>query len=192
GRWIYFRWKPGGRPWDEPSALYRVPAGGGTPERLSDDAADSLGVLIAGGDISRDRRRRVASYNGDLWLVDRRSLDVRRLTHTRATESSPVSGSDGRTIYYVQDSNVFSLALHDGRIRHLTDLRSGAPPQQREAQGQRAFLEAQQKELFEQVRREVERRDEMRQRREAREARDIKPVWISREERVQAIAAEPG
>src|SRR5690606_23331368 len=39
-RWIYFRWKPGGRPWHEPAALYRVPASGGTPERLSDEAAD--------------------------------------------------------------------------------------------------------------------------------------------------------
>ncbi|CAN5618221.1 hypothetical protein BH23GEM10_BH23GEM10_07870 [soil metagenome] len=35
-RWIFFRWKPGGRPWHESTSLYRVPATGGTPELISD------------------------------------------------------------------------------------------------------------------------------------------------------------
>lgn len=191
-RWIYFRWKPGGRPWHEQAALYRVPASGGTPERLSDEAADSLGVLLAGGDVSPDERRRVVAYDGDLWLIDRRTLDVRRLTRTRAAESSPVFGRDGRTIYFVLENNVFSMALDGGAVRQLTDIRAGSAPQEREAEGQRRFLEEQQKELFEHVRREVERREEMRQRREAREARSIKTAYISREERVQSIAPEPG
>jgi dipeptidyl aminopeptidase/acylaminoacyl peptidase len=192
GRWIYFRWKPGGRPWHEEPALYRVPASGGAPERLSDEAADSLGVLIARGDVSPDERLRVVAYRGDLWLIDRRNLAVRRLTHTRAAESSPVFGRDGRTIYFVRDDNVFSLALDGGQVRQLTDIRAGSPPQERRAEGQRRFLEDQQKELFEHIRREVERREEMEQRRKAREARDIKTTYISREERVQAIAIEPG
>jgi len=191
-RWIYFRWKPGGRPWHEQPALYRVPASGGAPERLSDDAADSLGVLLANGDISPDERWRVVAYDNDLWLIDRRSLSVRRLTHTRAPETSPVFGRDGRTIYFVQENNVFSMALDGGSVRQLTDIRAGSAPEERQAEGQRRFLEEQQKELFEHVRREVERRDEMRRRREAREARSIKTTYIAREERVQAIAPEPG
>ncbi|MFO7260815.1 MAG: prolyl oligopeptidase family serine peptidase [bacterium] len=191
-RWIYFRWKPGGRPWHEEPALYRVPASGGTPERLSDEAADSLGVLLATGDISPDERWRVVAYEGDLWLIDRRSLAVRRLTHTRTAESNPVFGHDGRTIYFVQENNVFSMSLDGGSVRQLTDIRAGSPPEERQAAGQRRFLEEQQKELFEHIRREVERRDEMRRRREAREARNVKTVYISPEERVQAIAPEPG
>src|SRR5690606_18912146 len=191
-RWIYFRWKPGGRPWHEEPALYRVPASGGTPERLSDEAADSLGVLLATGDISPDERWRVVAYEGDLWLIDRRSLAVRRLTHTRTAESNPVFGHDGRTIYFVQENNVFSMSLDGGSVRQLTDIRAGSPPEERQAAGQRRFLAEQQKELFEHTRREVERRDGMRRRREAREARNVKTVYISPEERVQAIAPEPG
>jgi hypothetical protein len=65
-RWVYFRWKPGGRPWHEPLALYRVRADGGTPERLSDAAADSLGVILASGSLSTDERYRAVSYQGDI------------------------------------------------------------------------------------------------------------------------------
>ncbi|MGH7446083.1 MAG: TolB family protein, partial [Longimicrobiales bacterium] len=96
-RWVFFRWKPGGTAWHEPAALYRVRAAGGAPERLDDVVADSLGVLFASGDISADGRSRVVSHQGDLYLIDRRSLGVRRLTDTRAGASSPVFARDGRT-----------------------------------------------------------------------------------------------
>src|SRR5688572_17474434 len=51
GTWIYFRWKPGGRPWYEPTAQYRVRATGGALEQLSDAAADSVAVLLASGNV---------------------------------------------------------------------------------------------------------------------------------------------
>src|SRR5690606_17482582 len=156
GRWVHFRWKPGGRPWHEPAALYRVSASGGEPERLDDAAADSLGVLTASGDISGNGRSRVVAYRGDLYIIDRRNLDVRRLTDTRVSESSPVFSSSGAVVYYISDNNVFSLDLDDGAIRQITDVRSGpAPAEPREATGQRAYLEQQQRDLFEHIRRQV-------------------------------------
>ena len=39
GRWVYFRWLPGGSPWHTETALHRVAAQGGEPERLDDAAA---------------------------------------------------------------------------------------------------------------------------------------------------------
>src|SRR5690606_27492840 len=83
GRWVFFRWKPGGLAWHESPSMYRVRVDGGAPEKLDDAAADSLGVFTASGDISADGRSRVVSYQGDLHLIDRRSLAVRRLTDTR-------------------------------------------------------------------------------------------------------------
>jgi len=192
GRWIYFRWKPGGRPWDEPSALYRVSASGGEPERLSDEAADSVGVLFAPGDLSPDERRRVVSYRGDLYLIERRTLAVRRLTDTRSPEMSPVFGSDGRTIYFVRDNNVFAMTLDGGSIRQLTDIRTGPPPEEREPEGQRKALVDQQLELFEHIRRREARRQEQEERRKAREERELKPVYINRDERVQRISVDKG
>ncbi|HEX6941265.1 MAG TPA: prolyl oligopeptidase family serine peptidase [Longimicrobiales bacterium] len=192
GRWVYFRWKPGGRPWHEEPALYRVAARGGEPERLSDAAADSVGPLLANGDISPDERSRVVAYDGDLFLIDRRSLRVRRLTDTRDRESDPVFARDGRAVYFVQGDNLFSLSLETGAIRQLTDVRKGPEQQEKQAEGQRAFLEAQQKELFEHVRLELEEDERREARREAREAARPEPIRIDAQERVLDFAVEPG
>ncbi|HSJ07314.1 MAG TPA: prolyl oligopeptidase family serine peptidase [Longimicrobiales bacterium] len=190
GRWIYFRWKPGGRPWDEPTSLYRAAAAGGAPERLSDAASDSAAVILAPGDISTDERWRVVSHDGDLHIIDRRSMAVRRLTHTRTPKSSPVFSRDGRTVYFVADNNLFSLSLTDGALRQLTDVRAGPPPGEAATRtGQRRFLEDQQRVLFEHVRRQVERRDADSARARARRPEPA-PLYLDRGERVFGLAID--
>ncbi len=192
GRWIYFRWKPGGLPWHEEEALYRVAARGGEPERLSDAAADSVAPILASGDLSADKRSKVVAHDGDLYLIDRRSLRVRRLTDTRERESNPIFSRDGRTIYFVRDDNLFALALEGGSVRQLTDIRKGPAPKEEEATGQRKFLEDQQKELFEHIRVAEARKEREEARREAREATRPDPIHIGRDERVMGLAVEPG
>jgi dipeptidyl aminopeptidase/acylaminoacyl peptidase len=194
GRWIFFRWKPGGRPWHEPLALYRVRATGGTPERLDDAAADSLGVLLAVGDIASDGRTRVVSHQGDLYLIDRRALTVRRLTDTRTGHSSPVFSRDGRTIFFISDNNVFSLSLANGALRQITDLRTGpAPDEARAATGQRGFLEQQQRDLFEHIRLQAQLREQNEARTRAREQRaQRRTAYLDRSERVASLAVERG
>jgi dipeptidyl aminopeptidase/acylaminoacyl peptidase len=193
GSWIYFRWKPGGKRWYEPLALYRVPAAGGAPQQLADAAADSVAVLLAAGTVSNDGRQRAVSYNGDLYLIDRASLAVRRLTDTRSAKSSPVFSRDGRTLYYISDNNLYALSLSDGALRQITDLRAGpAPAEPRAAQGQRRFLEDQQRQLFEHIRIEIAQREENEARTRAREERaPRKAVYLAREERVANLAVEP-
>ncbi|MGH7448736.1 MAG: prolyl oligopeptidase family serine peptidase, partial [Longimicrobiales bacterium] len=98
------------------------------------------------------------------------------------------------TIYYVSDNNVFALSLADAALRQITDLRSGpAPADATAAAGQRGFLEQQQRELFEHVRRQVEEREQNRERTRLREERATRqPAYLARNERVAALAVEPG
>jgi dipeptidyl aminopeptidase/acylaminoacyl peptidase len=194
GRYVYFRWKPGGEPWHAPMSLYRVRAAGGEPERLSDEAADSLGVFLGSGDVSADGRWRVVSFQGDIHIIDRRSMAVRRLTDTRATKSSPVFSRDARTVYFISDNNLFAHSLADGSLRQVTDVRSGpAPAEPRPPQGQRGHLVEQQRELFEHIRIQAQRREEQQARARARQEREPRqPVYLAREERVAGLAIEPG
>jgi dipeptidyl aminopeptidase/acylaminoacyl peptidase len=193
GRWVYFRWKPGGRPWHEATALYRAAATGGEPQRLSDEAADSLAVFLATGDVSADGRWRIVSHDGDIFLIERRTAAVRRLTDTRTTKSSPVLSRDARTVYFISDNNVFALGLGDGVLRQVTDLRTGpAPAEPREPQGQRRFLVDQQRELFEHIRIQSARREEQQARTRAREEREPRrAVYLPAGERVASLAIEP-
>jgi sugar lactone lactonase YvrE len=129
-RFVYFRWLPAGHEWDAEQELYRVPAGGGEPELIDDPrVADSLAITFAGGDLSPDRRYRATSWRGDLYLVDRRSMEVRRLTDTRDNKANPRFSADGRTLFFTQSNQVYALDLATGTVRQLTDIRSGqAPP----------------------------------------------------------------
>lgn len=192
GRWVYFRWQPGGQPWDEPAGLYRVGAAGGTPERLAEEVEDSLAVLIADGDVSPDERWKVVSHRGDLHLMDRRSLEIRRLTRTQDEDSSPVFRRDGRAIYFVRDQNVYELDLERASLRQLTDVRAERPDCDEPGEPQRELLEEQQLELFEAIRREQRRRDRAEERRKAREAASPPVIRIDPEERVQRLVVEPG
>ena len=178
-RWIYFRWLPAGHAWDAERELWRVPSVGGEPELIEDPvAADSLSVLFAGGDLSRDRGMRVTSWRGDLYLVDRADLSVRRLSETRGTRSSPRFAADGERVFYREDGQLFALDLASGAVRQLTDLRSGTPDEESDPEGHRAFLTDQQEELFEFIRRQQAREERERTRREALEERTTRTVYL--------------
>ncbi|HEY0809014.1 MAG TPA: prolyl oligopeptidase family serine peptidase [Longimicrobiales bacterium] len=188
-RWVYFRWRPGGLPWTADTSWYRVAATGGAPEKLTSQVADSLTVLIAGGPRSPDQRTRVVAHNGDLYLINRQTLAVRRLTDTRPAESNPVFARNGTTVFFVRDNNVHSLDLTTGALRQLTDLRAGpAPEEAKPAEGQRRFLEQQQAELFEHIRKENQDRAAQEAQRKEREARALKTVFLTRGEQVGPIA----
>ncbi len=187
-RWVYFRWLPGGAAWDAEPALYRVAAQGGEPVRLDDAAAREAAPLISGGDLSPDRRWRVTAVEGDLHLVDRRTLGVRRLTRTEDGESSPLFSTDGSAVIFRRGNDLYRLTLSSGTLEQLTRIVAGpAPRDSAEAEGQRKFLVDQQLELFEHIRREKVREDVHKARQAAADSLEPKTVHIDREERVQSL-----
>lgn len=183
--WVYFSWRPGGMDWDEERSLYRVRADGSGLEALDDMAAHEARVLIAGGDLSSDRRWRVSSLDGDLYLVNRSTMEVRRLTHTEQGEGQATFSSDDGAVLFRNGDNLYRLAIDSGRLEQVTRIAEGpAPREEREPEGQRAFLEAQQLELFESVRRQKEREEEDEAEREAVEEGEPETLYLERGERV--------
>lgn len=186
-RWVYFRWRPGGGAWDDDSRWYRVAGSGGQAEAVPEEKMDSLSLLFSGGDISPDRRTRVTSSDGDLYLVDRDRLTVTRLTDTRDGEGSPRFSADGSSIFFTLDNNVFEMALDGPRVRQITDVRSGpAPGEEAESQGQEAFLEEQQEELFDYIRRLKEDRAERDSAQAAAAEEGPQPTYLGPGERAGA------
>jgi dipeptidyl aminopeptidase/acylaminoacyl peptidase len=193
GRWIYFMWNEPGTDWREPMQPYRIrPQSGARAERLTMEQADSAAPYLAEGPRSPDRRSRVVEALGDIWLVSLREAGARRLTQTTAAESRPSFSTDGRTVYFVRENNAYSLALDDGAIRQLTDIRTGpAPVDSARPTGQRGFLERQQRELFEAVRDRTHADSVARAERKAREAAGLQPIYIAATERVAGIDVSP-
>lgn len=187
-RWIYFTWKPGGQSWSDPRSLYRIPAQGGEPERVPDATADSLDILFASGALSPDRRWRVSAHEGDLLLVDRRSMAVRPLVRTTQSTGQPMFSEDGTSVLYRQGMNIFRISLDGGGVEQLTDIRSGPEPSDSaDAEGQRAFLEEQQRALFEHIRTREAQEARQEEARERREARRLATTWLARGENVGSL-----
>jgi dipeptidyl aminopeptidase/acylaminoacyl peptidase len=174
-RHVYFRWRdPESR--DTTTHIYRIAASGDRPERLADDVA-WRSAPTQRAVWSRDGRLRAFERNGDVFVADVQGTEW-RVTDTPDRETSPHLSPDGRTVYFVRDGNVYAVGLAGGPLRQLTDLRLDDAPATRQAEGQRGFLEQQQRELIGAV------RDQVRER-EHREALDslrttVRPVHLGK------------
>ena len=197
-RWIYFRWVESGADWRETPKPYRVRAvPGARPERVADAQLDTVGPLLASGVLSARRDRRVVEYQGDIFVIDERTGNVRRLTETVGREGDPRFSADGTRIFFVRDNNVFSVDVGGGSLRQHTDIRfGGAADSARRADSvrrvtQRGFLEAQQLELFEAIRDRV-RADSIRRADSlSLAARRLPPIFLGRNERISSMSVSP-
>ena len=187
-RWVYFRWRKPGV--DTADTSYRVRVEGGEPEALTREQADSL--TPQPGTWSTDRRLKVYVSRGDVWLYEA-GRGARRLTETPAFEGSAQLSGDGRTVFFVRDNNLFSLALGgDGLLRQLTDVRRGnAPRPPRDSSAQRSALQRDQRDLFEFVRRPPpEVAAEMRAGPPQDSAR-MRPIWLPETQNIARWEVSP-
>ena len=192
GRHIYFYWNAPGTKWSEPLRPYRVRAvAGAAPEALSEAQLDSAGALFADGSFSRDRRRKIAAHEGDLYLVDTRLGTVTRLTETVVIEANPTITGDGSAAYFVRDNNVFYIDLARFYVRQVTDVRTGPAPRDSTYAGQRGALRDQQRELFDAIRERTRLDSLARLERRAHEALQPKPLYLAATERVGQLSVSP-
>ena len=195
GQTLYFDWNPGG---DFPSdSLYRVPRDSGPPQKVSPEERRSNPPTFDGwhhGEhvYTDDFSRKVYTADGDLYLYDRTSDEQTRLTDTPAREADPRFDLDGERVLFERDDNLFAVHLSTGQVRQLTDVQSGRAPREDEATPREEFLEEQQLELFETLRKrseEDERAEEMRER--DREADDPPPTHYTGDAEVRNLRMDP-
>ncbi len=115
-------------------------------------------------------------------------MTARRLTRTEEAERAPLFTPDERAVLFQKGNDLYRLHLESGELVQLTRIESGSPPSEEpEPTGQRAFLEEQQLELFEHVRREAAREARRDSLREAREAEGPRRVYMGNGWRAQGL-----
>lgn len=193
GRWLFFDWLPRGTDWRATLRPYRIRAqAGAVPESLSVTAMDSLGPLAAEGPRSPDRRTRVVTWRGDLYLVTLGSDRVRRLTRTLDDESDPHFSPDGRAVTFLRTNNAWRMNLADGLVEQLTDIRPGeAPAPDTATLAQRKRLETDQRALFGAVRDRL-RADSLKKAERARvDSLGPLPFYLGKEMRLADLSVSP-
>jgi len=195
GEFLYFWWNPKGQfPSD---SLFKVARNGGVPEKVSPEERRMLPPSFDGwhhgtGIYDANFRRKVFAREGDLYLYDRQTRQLTRLTHTIEAEANPRFTPDGQAIVFVKNNNLFQLDLRTRALRQLTDLRRGSEPRERKPDEQDAFLKAQQRALFEVVNKRVEAREAREKAREQdRKAENPPPTFYYGEKEVAQLQLDP-
>jgi dipeptidyl aminopeptidase/acylaminoacyl peptidase len=199
GETLYFDWNPKGR--FESDSLYRVPAGGGEPQKVSpEERRDGIAFFDGwhhGEHVYGPRqRRKVYADEGDLYLFDRRSPEgapeKQRLTDTRADEQGPRFSLGGEAVIYRAGDDLFQKHLDTGATRQLTDLRA-KPKKSGGTESEDGYVDEQQEALFKTLREEQneeEKREAARER--DRAAQDPPPTFRYGRGRVEQLQLRPG
>lgn len=193
-KWIYFTWLEAGRPWNEPLTSFRVSATpGATPERVSPAHMDSAGPLLARGSPSPDGGYSAVEHNGDLFIVEKQTTSVRRLTKTQSRESRPIFSTDGRLVYFVRDNNIYSIDAQTGLVTQLTDIRlkDSAINKKESADSQKSRLAKQQTDLLQAIRDKLYSDSIAEQSARERKTLDLKPVYLGDQKEIATIDISP-
>ncbi len=138
--------------------LWRVDVDGGEPTLVP---LAQRGVADAPGQVSRDRRWKIWSREGDLFLKDLQSGTVRQITRTNAEETDPTFLFGDKRIWYQRGDAIFVYDIASGLTSQPAELLLEDDPADKDDDD---FLHKQQSRLFDIL------RDKKRKEEEEREA----------------------
>ncbi|GAB2529340.1 S9 family peptidase [Rufibacter soli] len=152
---VFFLWNPEKAKRD---SLYSVQANGSRARKVS--LGERKKSSVPGGTYNQKRTQRVYEREGDIYLLDAKTGQIRQITSTVERESSPSFTSSEGEITYLKDNNMFAWNMTNGQTRQLTDFRRGRKPQDPDQakDKQERFLRDQQLELLQIIQKREEER----------------------------------
>jgi dipeptidyl aminopeptidase/acylaminoacyl peptidase len=141
---VYFNWNPDKSAGD---SLYTVSIATKTPQKVEPLTRRELPSV--NGYYNKARTKKVYDKNGELYLLDVPSGKITTLTSTLSPEFGPVFSQDEKKIYFVSETNLYSLELATGARKQLTDFRRGSKKSEVKPTEQEKWLTKDQLETFE-------------------------------------------
>src|SRR5581483_8924684 len=156
---IYFEWKQASDAFDKPFDTWVIPRESGSPRRLREEEA-RLAPPVSGNP-TRDRKRTVYVRDGDVFVYDFTTDQVRQLTKTNDPEQDPHFTFDEKRMAFTRAGNLYVLDLSLGSIEQMTDIKAGppAPETKPPAGSSQEFLQKQEQELLSAVRDRIRQKE---------------------------------
>jgi dipeptidyl aminopeptidase/acylaminoacyl peptidase len=155
--YIYFSYNPEKNPAD---SLYRVSRK--TPTQLEKVSwQDEQKLIPQQGDFNRARNKKVFTREGVLYLYDLRKEKEEKLLELSESLSNPQFLNDEDKISFILDNNAYVYNLDTGTLTKLTNIRTGSQKEQkdRELSAQDQWLQDENLQLLEEVRKRKENED---------------------------------
>lgn len=169
GQTVYYRRKREG---EEVRDLWRVPVDGGEPDRVDDGSVSAAGA--PGGRFNPRGSLLAFENNGDIFLRDMQSGELRQLTRSGVRETEPRFMADGRSVAWRQGDVWFVRDADTGVVSQAADVRAEKDPLDEEPEFD--YLETQQRRLFETLRKIKDQEEDSRRR--ERELRLADPARV--------------
>ena len=194
GQSIYFEWNPER---NDTSSLYALSVSGGQPRKLNPEEVRLVPPTEPRGshavdvvNTSRDGSLVAYERQGDIFLLTARSLKVARLTSTEAVEENPRITHDLASVTFESADNLFVHDIASGALTQVTNFRtgrtSGRPPNEQEK-----YLEAQQLDLFDFVKRADRQSKELADRNRREKGVRLAPTSLTDAQSVQDMDLSP-
>jgi dipeptidyl aminopeptidase/acylaminoacyl peptidase len=184
---IYFEWNPDAK---EEAEVFSIPRQGGTPSRVPLEQHRSITPTDAR--MNRTGTMKVYVAYGDVFVVTTPGGQVRRLTETDAAERNPHFTFDGKAVTFERDQNLFLFDLAAAGERQVTNFRTGRDPKDKGKQTElQKYLEQQQVELFEYVRKKNRLEEEEKQREKLQRGATVEPHYLTESHRVSDLQLSP-
>lgn len=116
---VYFNWNPKGN--DLPS-LFKIGPKNYQPEEIPLDEQSKITRQVI---YDTAKKRFLQVIDGDIYLTDVKSGNVKRLTNTVINEGNVRFGPKDESIIFTQGDNYFQLSLKDNTITQLTNFVRG-------------------------------------------------------------------
>lgn len=177
-RTIYFNWNPDKNLGD---SLYKITLPGGKyvpatkPVKVS--IAERRTLTPAEADYNRARTLRLYAKYGDIFLLDRKTGQVRTLTNTVDRESNPTFSGDEKAVLFTRASNLFRIDLATGLTEQLTNFDPGAKRPTPGSTSQESWLKRDQLALFDVLKDRKAKRDEAERTTKAEQPRRPKTIY---------------
>jgi dipeptidyl aminopeptidase/acylaminoacyl peptidase len=207
---VYFQWKQASDAVLHPMDTYVVNRDGSGLRKLSDDEARL--APPPNGAYTRDHKKALYTFDGDIYLYDFTTDKARQLTKTAEGESTPSFTRDEKHVAFMRGGNLYTLSIEDGMIEQMTEITApGAAPvtapsgfgggrggrgggaaaaaAQTKGTDSQEFLKAQERELIGVVRDRVKLREENEARRKQEHPR--KPYQLQQRQSVARLELCP-
>jgi len=187
GKRIYFLWNPDK---EKDAQLYWVTPEGGPPTRVAEE--DRWKLPEGRGDRNEQDTYTVYAKFGDIFLLNIKTGQVKRIFKTGKNEANPHFLKDGQRFTFEMEGNLYLYEIPTGATTQLTDIRSDVDPEKKpEKTEEEKYLKKQQAELFD----IIKRRQEDKERAKAREKKQNpkpEPYYLgSKKKKVVSFVPSP-
>ncbi len=153
-RTIYFDWNPDANLGD---SLYKYSLSDKKTVKVT--LTERKNMPSERGVYNRLHTLKVYAKNGDIYLLDCKTFQVRQLTNTVEAEGSPVFSGDEQRVIFEKDNNLYSVALASGLMTQITDFRTGTKKAETKKSDEERWLEQDQIAMFQILKERKEKKD---------------------------------